>query len=158
MLVLDETEEFELEAKDGSIVCIETADKTTVKHVDLRPLDEQELMMEPFYNIREGLRVTVARSEEAYCISINDQPEGYCGVEGAGQVWYLSSQKIFDICPELFLSVARAFLAQWLDYYGFLYNWVLFENRKSQKWLAKHEGFTLEYWNKRWVYFWKELQ
>lgn len=147
------TDEYRYLLRDGGTLIVAPVRPLEVEPVVLRQLDYKELMSRPYPTVASGLCHAVEVSDEAFGVYLDDEPEGYFGVR-EGQIWYLSSEEVFQRAKGYFLLTASVFMDVWLDHYGKIYNWTLKENTRSLRWLRR-ENFKFDPQGD-WVYFWKE--
>lgn len=113
----------------------------------IRPADLAELWAAKKYDGRKALDLSYKHSHTALTLVHQDAPVAMMGVAretllSGGLIWMLATPT-FEEIKFPFARYCRRVIGSWLDYYGYLENFVDARNQVSIDWL-KWCGFTIE--------------
>lgn len=111
----------------------------------LREADQRELELVTSMSFQEALVVSVEAAEVCQCAVENGLVIAVWGVtrsDHGGLVWMLGSNEMLKY-QRLLLKDTRPWVNEMVKQYGFLYNYVHKDNKKSIKWLVAL-GFNVE--------------
>jgi hypothetical protein len=123
--------------------------------IQLRLGDFKEIQASGYKTREIALYASVEGSEEAYAALIDDRQEALFGVSNTGLIWFVSTDRFFEVCKEDFKEVSKKLLYEWQTKYYILHNHVLAENDRSIKWLESLGFRTCDIPGKAWKYFWR---
>lgn len=117
----------------------------SITRYDGQPYDLQARhtdVLEIFYSTglsaEQAVIGTAQHSDECYVVTLNGKQicwYGVCPSEAGGIIWLIASDDFYQVNRRVIYRTAKQTIEQWVQTYGYLYNWMYSKNEPARRFL-----------------------